>query len=176
MNTRIEPAGAGGTTGASHQLRRHQLGRGGRWRRSRHLRRVQRPRQAGCGTNPEMLRFPYRNRCKSPFFECSFHEITIEFFLELVQKAVCKKGTDTQTRKQTDRIRPILSISGDRFWTAKTQIPVANASKTCPKTTSGFLLTSQLKSTSGLPRSLHSPQMAPAAQKCIRSQRRINIL
>ena len=30
VKTRIEPAGAGGATGASHQLRRHQLGRGGK--------------------------------------------------------------------------------------------------------------------------------------------------
>ena len=82
-----------------------QLGRGGRWRRSRHLRRVTRPRQAGCGTDPEMLSFPYRNRCKSPFFECSFHEITIEFLLELVQKAAEKKReqTNRQTNKQTDK-------------------------------------------------------------------------
>ena len=47
--------------------------------------------------DPETLRFPYRNRCKSPFFECSFHEITIEFLLELVQKADCKK-----LNRQTD--------------------------------------------------------------------------
>ena len=48
-----------------------------------------------------MLRFPYRNRCKSPFFECSFHEITIEFLLELVQKAACKKlKTDRHTHRQ----------------------------------------------------------------------------
>ena len=47
--------------------------------------------------------------CKSPFFECSFHEITIEFLLELVQKAACKKlnrQTDKQTDKQTNRQIP----------------------------------------------------------------------
>ena len=85
-----------------------------------------------------MLRFPYRIRCKSPFFECSFHEITIEFLLELVLKAVCKKwnnqaGKHTDRQMYTDRIQPILSSSGDGFWTVKTQIPVANASKTCPQ-------------------------------------------
>ena len=81
-----------------------------------------------------------RVRCsycsKNPFFECSFHEITIEFLLELIQKAVCKKlnnHTAKQTNTQTDRIRPILSCSGDVFWTVKTQIPVAKRSKTCPQ-------------------------------------------
>ena len=99
--TRIEPAGAGGATGASLQLRRHQLGRGGRWRRSRHLRRVQRPRQGGIENGPSRRRVPGG----TPFFECSFHEITIEFLLELVQKAACKK-LNRITDKQTDRQNP----------------------------------------------------------------------
>ena len=42
------------------------------WRRSCHLRRVQRPRQGGTENDPETLRFPYINRCKSPLSECSF--------------------------------------------------------------------------------------------------------
>ena len=40
---------------------------------------------------------------KNPFFECSFHEITIEFLLELVQKAACKKlnkHADTHADRQ----------------------------------------------------------------------------
>ena len=81
-----------------------------------------------------------RVRCsycsKNPFFECSFHEITIEFLLELVQKAACKKlnkQTDRQTDTQTDRIQPISSSAMTMFWTVQTQIPVANASKTCPQ-------------------------------------------
>ena len=78
-----------------------------------------------------------RVRCsycsKNPFFECSFHEITIEFLLELVQKAACKKLNKQTDNTQTDRIRPILSCSGDVFWTVKTQIPVAKRSKTCPQ-------------------------------------------
>ena len=48
-----------------------------------------------------------RVRCsycsKNPYFECSFHEITIEFLLELVQKAAGKKlnkHADTQTNRQ----------------------------------------------------------------------------
>ena len=113
---------------------------------------------------PKMTSFPYRYRCKNPFFERSFHEITDEFLLELVQKRA-EKNMNTQRYRQTDRqIQPILSSSGDGFWTAKMLILVANASKTCPQNDPGFLLTSRLKSTSGLPRSLHSPQVAPAVQ------------
>ena len=97
-DTRIEPAGAGGATGASLQLRRHQLGRGGRWRRSRHLRRVQRPRQGGIENGPSRRRVPGG----TPFFECTFHEIAIEFCSEPVQKAAEKKW-HRQTDKQTDR-------------------------------------------------------------------------
>ena len=136
--TRIEPAGAGGATGASHQLRRHQLGRGGRWRRSRHLRRVQRPRQAGCGTDPEMLSFPYRIRCKSPFFECSFHEITIEFLLELVQKTTCKKlnkHANTQTHIQTKSSR-YRARPWPCFGQPKRRYQSQNSPKRVPKTTS----------------------------------------
>ena len=46
---------------------------------------------------------------KNPFIECSFHEITIEFLLELVQKAACKKlnkHAHTHARTQTDRHNP----------------------------------------------------------------------
>ena len=73
--TRIEPAGAGGATGASHQLRRHQLGRGGRWRRSRHLRRVQRPRQAGCGT--KMGEFGVATVARTPFLSALFMKLQL---------------------------------------------------------------------------------------------------
>ena len=133
---------------------------GGRWRRSRHLRRVQRPRQGGTGNDRVGFSIP----CKSLFFERSFHEITNEFCSESVQKRACKKG-HTHADRQTDRIGPIRSSSGTMFWTAKTQIPPADGSKSCPQNDLRIQLTSQLKSTSGLPRSLHSPQMAPAAQK-----------
>ena len=81
-----------------------------------------------------------RVRCsycsKNPFFECSFHEITIEFLLELVQKAACKKLNRQANRhadRHTDRIQPISSSAVAMFWTVQTQIPVANASKTCPQ-------------------------------------------
>ena len=69
---------------------------------------------------------------KNPFIECSFHEITIEFLLELVQKAACKK-LNRVTNRQTDRIQPISSSAVAMFWTVHTQIPFANASKTCPQ-------------------------------------------
>ena len=103
---------------------------------------------------------------KNPFIECSFHEITIELLLELVQKAACKKlnritdrQTDTQTESSRYRARP-WPCFGQFTRRYHSQMPP----KPVPKTTLGFLLTSRLKSTSGLPRSLHSPQVAPAAQ------------
>ena len=129
-------------------------------RRSRHLRRVQRPRQGGS----EMRSFPYRNRFKFPFLS--------DYFLKnelYVHRPAPKKGPgkrcDRQTDKQTDRIGPILSSSGTVFGPAKSQIPLADASKGVPKTTPQILLGTRLMGTSGLPRSLHSPQVAPAAQK-----------
>ena len=77
-----------------------------------------------------------RVRCsycsKNPFFECSFHEITVEFLLKLVQKTGCKK-LNRITNRETDRIQPISSSAVTMFWTVQTQIPVANASKTCPQ-------------------------------------------
>ena len=104
---------------------------GGRWRRSRHLRRVQRPRQGGM----EMFSFPYRNRFKFPFLKRSFHEITNEFCSKSVQKPVWKKLNKQRTtdNRQTDRIEPIRSSSGIMFWTAKTQIPLADGSKPRPQ-------------------------------------------
>ena len=45
------------------------------------------------------------------------------------KKCAAKSGTN----KHTDRIRPIQSSSGTVFWTAKSQIPLADASKTCPE-------------------------------------------
>ena len=75
---RIELAGANGATDVRLQLRHHQLGRAGRWRRSRHLKRVQRPRQDGTENDRVGLSIPG----KSPLFERSFHEI--EFYSESV--------------------------------------------------------------------------------------------
>ena len=161
--TRIEPAGAGGATGASHQLRRHQLGRGGRWRRSRHLRRVQRPRQAGCGTKMNALGSVFRAR--APFFSDYFVKLCRYLHRPAPKSGLQKvKQTDRQTtRKQTESSRyrarpwPCFGQFKRRY---QSQMPP----KPVPKTTLGFQLTSRLKSTSGLPRSLHSPQVAPAAQ------------
>ena len=128
--TRIEPAGAGGATGASLQLRRHQLGRGGRWRRSRHLRRVQRPRQAGCGT--KMSEFDGATVARTRFSSALFMKLQLNSCSNWSKKRP-EKGANTQTNTQTDRLRPIRSSSGVVFWTAKSQIPVADASKTCPQ-------------------------------------------
>ena len=123
---------------------------------------MQRPRQG----DMEMFSFPYRNRFKFPFLKRSFHEITNEFCSKTTQKRACKKlNRQQRTDTQTDRIELIRSRSGTMFWTAKTQVPLAGGSKTCPQNDLKIQLTSQLKSTSGLPRSLHSPQVAPAAQQ-----------
>ena len=78
-----------------------------------------------------MISFPYRNRFKFPFLSV-FSEITNEFCPESVQKWACKK-LNKQTNTQTDRIEPIRSSSGIMFWTAKTQIPLADGSKPRPQ-------------------------------------------
>ena len=56
-----------------NQLRHHQLGRGGRWRRSRHLRRVQRPRQGG---QSEIESRSASYAALDPLFRVFFSEIT----------------------------------------------------------------------------------------------------
>ena len=98
--TRIEPAGAGGATGASHQLRRHQLGRGGRWRRSRHLRRVQRPRQAGCGT--KMGEFGVATVARTAFLSALFMKLQLNCsnWSKKRPKKTVNKHADTQTNRQ----------------------------------------------------------------------------
>ena len=78
-----------------------------------------------------MFSFPYGNRLQNPFFECIFLEIVVEFFIKIIKKGGDKKSE--HARRQTDRIRPISSSAVAMFWTVKTQIPVANASKTCPQ-------------------------------------------
>ena len=159
--TIIEPAGAGGASGACFNCDATNWAEGGRWRRSRHLRRVQRPRQGDI----EMISFPYRIRFKFPFLsDLFFLKIGMNSVKNRSKKWPAKSSTKTHADKQTDRIGPIRSSSGTLFWTAKTQIPLADRSKTCPQNDLKIQLTSQLKSTSGLPRSLHSPQVAPAAQ------------
>ena len=55
-----------------------------------------------------------------------------------VHRPAPKKGPGKQcdikqTNRQTDRIGPIWSSSGVAFWTAKSQIPLADASKRCPE-------------------------------------------
>ena len=62
---------------------------------------MQRPQQGGIENGPSRRRVPGG----TPFFECSFHEIAIEFLLELVQKAACKK-LNKQTNIHTDRQNP----------------------------------------------------------------------
>ena len=144
--TRIEPAGAGGATGASHQLRRHQLGRGGRWRRSRHLRRVQRPRQAGCGT--KMGEFGVATVARTPFLSALFMKLQLNSCSNWSKKRSAKswrdRQTNKQTRKQTESSRyrarpwPCFGQFKRRYQSQMPQKPV-------PKTTLGFLLTSRLK-------------------------------
>ena len=54
--------------------------------------------------------------------------------IDLLQKRVPENGhTHKETNRQTDRIGPILSSSGTVFGPAKSQIPLADASKRCPE-------------------------------------------
>ena len=122
-------AGAGGATGGHFQLRRHQLGRGGRWRRSRHLRRVQRPRQGGM----EMISFPYRIRFKFPFLSDLFSENRNEFCPKLVQKVRRKKLNEQHAHQQTESGRSRASpgpCSGQLKARYRSQMP----QKAVPKT------------------------------------------
>ena len=82
---------------------------GGRWRRSRHLRRVQRPRQCGTENGSSRRLMPGG----TPFFERSFHEITNEFCSESVQKLVQKK-LNTQQHQQTDRQTGLADL--EQLW------------------------------------------------------------
>ena len=66
---------------------------------------------------------------------------------------------------EADLTRVVRFQFGLFFGQLKRRYQSQKAPKHVAKTTSGFLLTSRLKSTSGLPRSLHSPQVAPAAQQ-----------
>ena len=76
-----------------------------------------------------MLRFPYRIRCKSPFFECSFHEITIEFLLELVQKAACKKLNKHADRHADRQDRADIELGRDHVLDSQN----ADTSRKCLK-------------------------------------------
>ena len=79
-----------------------------------------------------MLSFPYRNRFKFPFLSDSF--LKTELYVHRpAPKRRSENAGDRQTNKHTDRSGLILSSSGVVFWTAKSQIPVADASKRCPE-------------------------------------------
>ena len=55
--------------------------------------------------------------------------------IDLLQKRVPENAhrDSKQTDRHTDRIGPILSSSGGVFGPAKSQIPLADASKRCPE-------------------------------------------
>ena len=161
-------AGAGGASGACFNCDATNWAEGGRWRRSRHLRRVQRPRQGGM----EMISFPYRNRFKFPFLSDLFSENRNGFCPKSVQKVRCKKW-HKQTHTQTESSRS-GAAPGSCFGQPERRYRSQMAQNPVPKTTSESQLRSRLKSTSGLPRSLHSPQVAPAAQ--LKKNSRISVL
>ena len=83
-------------------------------------------------------RWPVRNRVTvgvvshpgSPFLSDFFVKKQMNSSQKPSKKWLQKK---CDIKHQTDRIWPILSISGVVFWTAKTQIPFAKTSKTCPQ-------------------------------------------
>ena len=128
FSTRIEPAGAGGASGACFNCDATNWAEGGRWRRSRHLRRVQRPRQGGM----EMVSFPYRYRFKFPFLKRSFHEITNEFCSKSVQNGPAKirpRQTYTQTESSRSGAAP-----GPCFGQPKRRYRSQMAKKAVPKT------------------------------------------
>ena len=88
----VEPSLAGVNCDATYWAE------GGRWRRSRHLRRVQRPRQGGS----EMISFPYRNRFKFPFLSDYFSENWVVRPSTCSKMRLRKSWTEWQTYKQTE--------------------------------------------------------------------------
>ena len=101
---------------------------GGRWRRSRHLRRVQRPRQGGTENGPSRRRMPGG----TPFFERWFHEITNEFYSESVQKLAGKKW-HRQTRRHADRSGRSGAALGPCSGQPKRRYQSQNLKKLSPK-------------------------------------------
>ena len=99
---------------------------GGRWRRSRHLRRVQRPRQGGTENGPSRRRMPGG----TPFLSVSF--LKSELYVHRLGPNRVSENSVTD-RHQTDRIGPIWSSSGTVFGSVKSQIPVADTPKRCPE-------------------------------------------
>ena len=139
----------------------------GRWRRRRNLRRVPTTELDRRCEDRKIYRFPYRNRCKSPFLSDFF--LKSEPYVHRRARKVLrqKKNTNThQGKSGRSRARP-----GPRFGQLNVRYQSQNLSKVVPKTSDGFLLRSQLMGTSGSFGRWHSPQVAPAAQKynnCVR--------
>ena len=117
---------------------------------------------AGSGRRQKTDGFPYRNQCKSPFLNDFFLESEPYVHRPARKVAAEKKRTDrhTQTKSGRSRARP-----GPCFGQLNARYQSQNLSKVVPKTSGGFLLRSQLMSTSGSVGRWHSPQVAPAAQK-----------
>ena len=143
--TRIEPTGAGGATGASLQLRRHQIDRGEGWRRSRHLRRVQRPRQGG---QSEIESRSASYAALDPlFWVCFFWN-----YKWILAQTGPKNGLQkpAHTHKQTDR-----QTQSSRSWAApgtcfgqlKRRYHSQKPPKRVPKAWPGILLTSLIRLT-----------------------------
>ena len=79
--------------------------------------------------DPETVRFPYRNRCKSPFLSDFF--LKSEPYVHRPARKVVRQKK--RTNPLTDKSDQISSSAGTRFWTAKCQIPVAKPLKSSPQ-------------------------------------------
>ena len=79
---------------------------------------------------PKRDRFPYRNRCKSPFLSDFF--LKSEPYVHRPARKVVRQKKRTSD-KRTDKSGQISSSAGTRFWTAKCQIPVAKPLKSSPQ-------------------------------------------
>ena len=99
---------------------------------------------------PKRDRFPYRNRCKSPFLSDFFLKSEPDVHRPARKVVRQKKRTDLQQRISG----PMRCEPGPGFGQLNVRYQSQNPSKVGPKTSSGSLLRTRLMSTSGLLRSL----------------------
>ena len=109
---------------------------------------------------PKRDRFPYRNRCKSPFLSDFF--LKSEPYVHRPARKVVRQKKEHQTHPKTNLARS-RARPGPGFGQLNVRYQSQNLSKAVPKMSSRFLLRSQLMGTSGSFGRWHSPQVAHAA-------------
>ena len=115
-------------------------------RRSRYLKRVQRPRQGGTENGPSRRRMPGGTPFSSDFF------LKSEPYVHRPARKVVRQKKRTDIRQTISG--PMRCGPGPGFGQLNVRYQSQNLSKGVPKSSSGSLLRTRLMSTSGLLRSL----------------------